>query len=120
MTTLPIFRDAYLGDWGHGDAPIIAIGEALTTAVCAGARGLIKGDEPDAAMSWAGSQWRLPMHGVGPVRSVAVNVKVTGRSVQRRSDCRWVRAQIEFVGHCEPSTFVAGWVRWDRLTVDAA
>lgn len=40
----------------------------------------------------------------------AVNVSVTGR-VARWFDGEWhVRAKIEFVGDCEPSTFVNGWL----------
>jgi hypothetical protein len=41
----------------------------------------------------------------------AVNIKVTGRTFQRRpfSNCNWIKVQIEFVGDGEPSEFVSGW-----------
>lgn len=42
--------------------------------------------------------------------TMAVNVKVTGRTVQRRKGGLWVRVQVTFVGDDEPSTTTSGWV----------
>ncbi len=56
---------------------------------------------------WNKAQFRAPL-----AYDIAVNVKVTGRTVQ--SDSRmigWVRVQIEFVGDDSPSEFVRGWMR---------
>jgi len=59
---------------------------------------------------WNGAEFYLPsFRYTNQVR--AVNIKVTGRTFQRRpySDVNWVRVQIEFVGDGEDSTFVSGW-----------
>lgn len=56
-----------------------------------------------------GCQFRLPS-------GTAINIKVTGRTFQRYGTFKFgqafsrVRVQIEFVGDCEPSTFVGGWI----------
>ena len=42
---------------------------------------------------------------------VAVNITVTGRTLQYRDGGAWVRIRIEYVGDCEPSTYGAGWLR---------
>ena len=48
-------------------------------------------------------------------RELAVNVVVTGRSVRWNSRDAFfgVRVRVEFVGDCEPSTFVGGWVKFN-------
>jgi hypothetical protein len=60
---------------------------------------------------WDQAEFRLPSLSY-PDYSIAVNVRITGRTFQRRpySDMRWVKVEIEFVGDGEPSTFTAGWV----------
>ena len=56
---------------------------------------------------WGKAQFRAPL-----AYDVAVNIKVTGRTVQPDSRMiGWVRVEIEFVGDCEPSEFVRGWMR---------
>lgn len=46
-------------------------------------------------------------------KDLAVNLVVTGRSVRWNSKDGFygVRVKVEFVGDCEPSTFVGGWVK---------
>jgi hypothetical protein len=58
---------------------------------------------------WEPAQFRLPT-GQAVVTSVAVNVTVTGRTMQRRQGSLYVRCQVEFVGDGEPSTFSGGWL----------
>lgn len=60
--------------------------------------------------SWDKAQFYLPTNSGGPVKEVAVNVTVTGRTLQRRTDSLYVRCKIEFVGDGEPSTFTGGWL----------
>jgi len=61
---------------------------------------------------YPGCDFRFPIN-FGPIKDVAVNVKVTGRTRQIRTGSHWVRVQVEFVGDCEPSTFAGGWMRID-------
>jgi hypothetical protein len=75
---------------------------------------LQQGDDP-VDSGYRGSDYRYP----GTV-NVAVNVKVTGRTVQWRDGASFVRCQIEWVGDCEPSTFSGGWVKVDRTWAEEA
>lgn len=59
---------------------------------------------------WPGCEFRFPISCGGPIKSVGVNVNVTGRGVQYRQGGMWIRVQIEWVGDCEPSTFSGGWM----------
>lgn len=56
------------------------------------------------------STFRLPTGSGGPIKSLAVEVEVTGRTIQRKWDMRLVRCKITFVGDCEPDTVVRGWL----------
>lgn len=59
------------------------------------------------ASDWSKAQFRAPL-----AYDIAVSIKVTGRTVQTDSKMvGWVRVEIEFVGDCEPSEFVRGWMR---------
>ncbi len=58
---------------------------------------------------WEAAQFRITTDQV-VIPSLAVNIKVTGRTWQRRQGNYWVRVQIEFVGDGEPSTFHTGWM----------
>jgi hypothetical protein len=51
----------------------------------------------------------LPTNSGGPIKEVAVNVEVTGRTMQRREGSYWVRVKITFVGDGEPDVVVRGW-----------
>jgi len=41
---------------------------------------------------------------------IAINVTITGRTLRWRHSAFWIRARVEWVGDCEPSTFDKGWV----------
>ena len=60
-----------------------------------------------------GCQFRFPnpVRGWETKHALAVNLKVTGRTVKYAWGARWVRVQVEWVGDCEPSTFCGGWVK---------
>ena len=60
---------------------------------------------------WDKAEFRIASN-CYPGVSVAVNVKFTGRTLQRApySDMKWIKVEIEFVGDGEPSTFSPGWV----------
>jgi len=62
------------------------------------------------ASDWDRAHYYLPVHSGGPVNEVAVNVTVTGRTIQADQGSSAVRVMIEFVGDCEPSTVVRGWL----------
>lgn len=71
---------------------------------------LLQGDEY-VDSGYAGCQFRYPLSNGGPIKSVAINIEITGRTWQRYNGAFWVRAKIEFVGDCEPSTFGKGWIK---------
>ena len=74
---------------------------------------LLEGDEP-VGESYAGSQFRLPLTNDGPIKSVAVNVTVTGRRHYWMGNGKSrTRCNVEFVGDGEPSTYVGAWVYFD-------
>ena len=63
---------------------------------------------------WDEAEFYLPSYRYDNV-VMAVNIKVTGRTFQRRpfSDRNWVRVQITFIGDGEESTFSPGWMSPD-------
>lgn len=62
---------------------------------------------------WNMAQFYLPTNSNGPVKSLAVNVTITGRTLRRKDDNDCIRVKIEFVGDGEPSTFTKGWLKVD-------
>jgi hypothetical protein len=62
------------------------------------------------ASDWDQAEFRLPSLSYPDV-SFAVNIRITGRTFQRRpySDLNWVKVEIEAVGDGEPSEFFPGW-----------
>ena len=52
----------------------------------------------------------LPTNSGGPIKEIAVNIEITGRTRIRRSGGWYVRAKVTFVGDGEPSTHTGGWV----------
>ena len=62
---------------------------------------------------WDKAKFYLPTNSGGPIKELAVNVTVTGRTLQRRQGSLYARCQIEFVGDGEPSTFTGGWLLVD-------
>lgn len=65
--------------------------------------------EPLLPSDWDKADFRLGT-GLKSIPSVAVNVKITGRTAQFTRAGYRVRIQIEWVGDCEPSTFSQGWL----------
>lgn len=47
----------------------------------------------------------------GPIKELAVNIQITGRTLTRRRGCLWLRCSVEFVGDGEPSTMHRGWLK---------
>ena len=52
----------------------------------------------------------LPTNSGGPVKEVAVNVTITGRTRIRRCGGYYVRVKVTFKGDGEPDTHTGGWV----------
>ena len=74
---------------------------------------LLEGDAP-VEDDYPGCQFRLPLTNGGPIKSVAVNVTVTGRRHYRMGNGKSrSRCNVEFVGDGEPSTYVGAWVYFD-------
>jgi hypothetical protein len=70
------------------------------------------------ASEWDKAEFYLPSYHYGDMGVViAVNIKVTGRTFQRRpfSDRSWVRVQIEAVGDGEESTFFSAWMTSEEV-----
>ena len=55
-------------------------------------------------------QYYLPVNSGGPIKELAVNIEITGRTRQRRCGSYYVRVKITFVGDGEPDTITHGWV----------
>lgn len=51
----------------------------------------------------------LPTNSGGPIKEVAVNVEITGRTRIRRSGGYYVRVKITFLGDGEPDVITGGW-----------
>ena len=60
---------------------------------------------------YEGSQFRLPTPGLEPlIKSMPVNIEVTGSTLQRRAGSYWTRVRITWVNDCEPNTTSGGWL----------
>ena len=68
----------------------------------------LPGDEP-VDSGYAGCMFRWPVN-AKPIDTVAVNVEVTGRTLQRKWGGYYVRVRITWVGDCEPDTHGSGWM----------
>ena len=55
----------------------------------------------------------LPLPNGGPIKHLAVNVKVTGKKPIRRECTWWQRVQVTFVGDGEPDKTTGGWILYD-------
>lgn len=88
-------------------ASCVRLGESLGSARIGEI--LHKGDD-FSCEGYAGCDFRFPALYGGPIKDVACNVKVTGRKTTRRFGDEWVRVMVEFVGDCESSTFVKGFM----------
>jgi hypothetical protein len=67
---------------------------------------LLPGDEP--CEGWPGCQFRLPSFQLPA--GLACNVRVVGRTMQRKYGELCVRVQIEWVNDGEPNNHCAGWL----------
>ncbi len=103
-TELRIFERAYCGLLGDQPAPIVAIGDRLNYDTISGARGIVAAND-------GFSEYRYPILPGRPIKSVAIDVSVTGRTAQYLGGASWLRAKITFVGDGEPNTYAKGWVR---------
>lgn len=56
------------------------------------------------------SSFRLPTNSNGPIKSLAVEIETTGRTLQDHFGIRCVRVKICFPGDCEPDQFCGGWM----------
>jgi hypothetical protein len=77
---------------------------------------LLPGIEADPSLGWQGSQFAYPSNAGGPVKSFAVNVKLTGKTLQRRPHQEftlYIKAEITVVGHGEPDRTLHGWLLAD-------
>ena len=74
---------------------------------------LMPGDPEPVGDGWPGCDFRFP----NPIfewrekHAIACNVHVTGRTLQLRDSCSFVRVKVEWVGDCEPSTYCGGWMK---------
>lgn len=60
---------------------------------------------------WAPAAFRLPTNNGGPITSLAVNIKVSGRKLHIDSfGTKRVRVAVIFVGDCEPDIPHVGWM----------
>jgi hypothetical protein len=59
---------------------------------------------------WDGADYAWDIRNGGPIDEVAVNVYVTGRTLQWHFDEQVIRCKVEFVGDGEPSEFADGWL----------
>ena len=68
------------------------------------------GDSLESCDDWDKAEFRFPVTSLRI--PYAVNVKVTGRTLQRRGGfgARWVRVQMTFVGDGEPDQTRSGWM----------
>jgi hypothetical protein len=77
--------------------------------VCPDGWGPPSGGDKLLPSDWEQARYRLPVHAPGGIKSIAVNVTVTG-TPQRKWGGIWQRVKIEFVGDGEPSEVSRGWV----------
>lgn len=79
-------------------------------------RKLLPCEVPDPiGEEWPGADFRIADPIFGEARGIAVNVHVTGRTIQRKQDIPAVRIRVEFVKDGgEPSVSAPGWMFTDR------
>lgn len=90
-----------------GGLAVPEVGDVVTLDGRSVSDALMEGDDFFDS-GYPGCDFRLPAP--APVHSVAVNVRITGRSWQWKDGASRVRCQVEFVGDCEPSTFRGAWL----------
>lgn len=60
--------------------------------------------------NWDAADFRLSVGDGGPIRSLACNVEVTGKTLVRKDGREWVRCTVIYVGDGEPDTKVSGFM----------
>ncbi len=65
---------------------------------------------------WDQAKFRIPCQ--ADLYQMAVNVRITGRTLRRRHDDHYVRVCIEWVGDGEPSVFSGAWMRSNHFWAD--
>jgi hypothetical protein len=58
---------------------------------------------------WEAADWRIQSINYDWLK-LAINIRITGRTIQYREGCAMVRCEIEWVGDGEPSEFAKGWI----------
>lgn len=68
---------------------------------------------------WNQAEWRVPSARYPGIPGLAINLRITGRTVQRKFGNLVVRIEIIWVGDGEPDTYSKGWlaIDWDRATI---
>lgn len=57
------------------------------------------------------STYRLPVNSQGPIESLAVEIEITGRTIQTFQGNNCVRVRVVFKGDCEPDQTSGGWMK---------
>ena len=86
--------------WGNEVKP--AIGTYIQPENWTFGERLVKGD--------SFSTFRIPVSSGGPIKSLAIEIEVTGRTAQRRNGAYYVRVKVTFPGDGEPDTVTHGWM----------
>ena len=65
--------------------------------------------------NWDKAEYRLPLNSGGPIKTLAVNIKITGRTHRFTSHILGpaMRCQITIVGDDEPDDVMGGWIKWE-------
>jgi len=104
-STMQQFPGIFCESFGTMTAGVVAFGANLNTARYAGIM-----DSGDTF-----STYRQAIFGCGPIKSVAVEVKITGKVVKHTYGPHGIqgyqRGQITYVGDGEPDTTAKCWVR---------
>ena len=56
------------------------------------------------------STFRIPVNSLGPIKDLAVEIEVTGRTLQKKHGMRMVRVKVTFPGDGESDTVTSGYM----------
>jgi hypothetical protein len=68
-----------------------------------------------------GCQFYYPVSNGGPIKQVACDVEITGRTLRHRpyeQGVYYIKVKITWVGDCEPDTTCEGWMLADDRAID--
>ncbi len=102
----------------NGPKPTIFSNISFGPQIAAGAGCVVKLDDTDVS-DYRGcfvaddgiSDYRLGLNSNGPISSVAIEIKITGRKIQYRDGGRWMRCKVEFLQDDAPSNIYGAWVQ---------